>query len=160
MSTKPQQKSQSRHAPAARAGSPLRGNTILFLGIAIALGLFAIQARQLWFTQDDAYISYRYARNALDGQGLVFNTGERVEGYTNFLWVIWLIAAGRLGVGFDLAAKVLGILSAAGMIVLAALLCRRAWEAVSHSPGHWAGAAGAILLGVNGSFAYWSISGL
>src|SRR5688500_13130256 len=34
---------------------------------------------------DDAYISYRYAHNLLAGLGLVFNAGERVEGYTNFL---------------------------------------------------------------------------
>jgi hypothetical protein len=37
---------------------------------------------------DDAYISFRYARNLLDGNGLVFNPGERVEGYTNFLYVL------------------------------------------------------------------------
>jgi arabinofuranosyltransferase len=39
---------------------------------------------------DDAFISYRYARNLLEGFGLVFNAGERVEGYTNFLWTVWL----------------------------------------------------------------------
>ena len=39
---------------------------------------------------DDAFISYRYARNLLEGLGLVFNAGERVEGYTNFLWTVWL----------------------------------------------------------------------
>ena len=44
------------------------------------------------FLCDDAYISFRYVENALIGRGLVFNPGERVEGYTNFLWVIELIA--------------------------------------------------------------------
>lgn len=39
-------------------------------------------------TIDDAYISLRYARNLVHGDGLVFNPGERVEGYTNFLWVL------------------------------------------------------------------------
>ncbi|MCX7999196.1 MAG: hypothetical protein N3A69_09650, partial [Leptospiraceae bacterium] len=37
---------------------------------------------------DDAFISFRYAKNLMDGLGLVFNTGEFVEGYTNFLWTI------------------------------------------------------------------------
>ena len=37
---------------------------------------------------DDAYISYRYARHLAEGHGLVFNVGERVEGYTNFLFVL------------------------------------------------------------------------
>lgn len=43
------------------------------------------------FAQDDAFISLRYARNLADGHGLVFNVGDRVEGYTNFLWT-WLLS--------------------------------------------------------------------
>ncbi len=39
---------------------------------------------------DDAFISYRYARNFAQGQGLVFNEGERVEGYSNFLYILLL----------------------------------------------------------------------
>ena len=45
-----------------------------------------------WFLCDDAFISFRYARNLLEGHGLVFNPGERVEGYTNLLWVLELAA--------------------------------------------------------------------
>ena len=40
------------------------------------------------FIQDDAFISFRYADNFVRGKGLVWNTGEKVEGYTNFLWTI------------------------------------------------------------------------
>lgn len=36
---------------------------------------------------DDAMISMRYAYNLAHGQGLVWNAGEYVEGYTNPLWV-------------------------------------------------------------------------
>ena len=39
---------------------------------------------------EDAYISFRYARNLVEGHGLVFNVGEKVEGYTNFLWTLLL----------------------------------------------------------------------
>jgi len=42
---------------------------------------------------DDAYISYRYAKNLEMGRGLVFNPGERVEAYTNFLYVLLLVPA-------------------------------------------------------------------
>src|SRR5688572_14492820 len=42
---------------------------------------------------DDAWISYRYARNLSEGHGLVFNEGERVEGYSNLLYVL-LMAVG------------------------------------------------------------------
>jgi len=52
------------------------------------------------FGLDDAYISYRFAENWVQGQGLVFNPGERVEGYSNFLHVA-LIALGRLAIAGD-----------------------------------------------------------
>ena len=40
-----------------------------------------------WGT-DDAYITYRYAQNLIGGHGLVYNLGERIEGYSNFLFVL------------------------------------------------------------------------
>jgi arabinofuranosyltransferase len=58
---------------------------------------------------DDAYISYRYAWNLAHGHGLVYNPGEVVEGYTNFLWTIfsWLsIVAGQHPAGPALAANI------------------------------------------------------
>ena len=42
---------------------------------------------------DDAFISYRYARNLEAGKGLVFNPGERVEAYSNFLYVLLMVPA-------------------------------------------------------------------
>ncbi|MXX76578.1 MAG: hypothetical protein F4210_11855 [Holophagales bacterium] len=54
------------------------------------LVVLAWLASAAWFLCDDAFISFRYARNLVEGQGLVFNPGERVEGYTNFLWVLEL----------------------------------------------------------------------
>jgi arabinofuranosyltransferase len=41
------------------------------------------------FIQDDAYISFIYSRNLIRGDGLTW-FGNYVEGYTNFLWVIWI----------------------------------------------------------------------
>ena len=63
------------------------------LGLVVALGL--AWAWSLCWASDDAYISFRYATNLARGQGLVFNPGERVEGYTNFLWTV--IVAGLIG---------------------------------------------------------------
>ena len=53
-------------------------------------------ASAAWFLCDDAFISFRYARNVVEGHGLVFNPGERVEGYSNFSWVLELAALWRL----------------------------------------------------------------
>ncbi|MCC6547798.1 hypothetical protein IT570_11585 [Candidatus Sumerlaeota bacterium] len=42
---------------------------------------------------DDAWITFRYARNLALGEGFVFNAGEALEGYSNFLWVLVSSAA-------------------------------------------------------------------
>lgn len=46
---------------------------------------------------DDAYISLRYARNLVEGEGLVYNPGEWVEGYTNLAWTLMLALGMALG---------------------------------------------------------------
>jgi hypothetical protein len=57
--------------------------------LAAAAVLLIFQAVNMGFSfQDDAYISLRYARNLAMGEGLVYNPGEPVEGYTNFLWTV------------------------------------------------------------------------
>jgi hypothetical protein len=149
-----------RPKPVRPDNTALTANLVLILGIVIAAAYFIYNARSLWFTQDDAFISYRYAKNALEGHGLVFNIGERVEGYTNFLWVVWLMLCGLIGIDFDPAAKALGIASGIGMIILGALLARHAWRQIYDKGSEWAGVAGALIVGVNGSVAYWSVSGL
>ena len=40
---------------------------------------------------DDAYITYRYAQNFFNGQGLVYNPGEYVEGYSNLLYTLLIV---------------------------------------------------------------------
>lgn len=54
------------------------------------------------FIQDDAFTSLRYVKNFVEGNGLVFNIGEKVEGYTNFLWVILLSGIYKAGLLFKL----------------------------------------------------------
>ena len=60
------------------------------------------------YTSDDAYISYRYARNLSDGLGLVWNPGEHVEGYSNFLWVVLLALLHLAGDDIVLTGRWLG----------------------------------------------------
>ncbi len=50
----------------------------------------ALLVHRLWFLADDAFISFRFARNFALGHGLRYNLGEHVpvEGYSNFLWVM------------------------------------------------------------------------
>src|SRR5262249_29142195 len=41
------------------------------------------------YASEDAYITFRYARNLVLGYGLVFNPGERVMGFSSPLWTLW-----------------------------------------------------------------------
>ncbi len=85
------------------------------------LALLGWLASVSWFLTDDAFISFRYVRNLLEGHGLVFNVGERVEGYSNFLWVLELAAVwGILGIKPEHAAPWLSVIYTAATI--AALL--------------------------------------
>lgn len=71
---------------------------------------------------DDAFISFRYAVNLANGQGLVFNPGERVEGYTNFLWIILLAICKYLGLEPIRSSKALSALAAFGILVVMYLI--------------------------------------
>jgi len=142
---------------------------------AIAAG-FVVHCVSLNFTQDDAFISYRYVRNLIQGHGLVFNPGERVEGYTNFLWIIVLAAFARFGANVITLSKILGVAAGCGALILtysiSDLLIRTEYAGadsghkVSPAAGkltrpHWTFALfPPILLASNSAFAYWSISGL
>jgi arabinofuranosyltransferase len=52
---------------------------------------FVVDGERFFTLFDDAMISMRYAKNLANGYGLVWNPGgERVEGYTNPLWVFFM----------------------------------------------------------------------
>ncbi len=64
---------------------------LLLLGLVVAL---VVPQALLWnHTCDDAFISYRYLLNLRAGHGLVFNAGERVEGFSHPLWMALMIPA-------------------------------------------------------------------
>src|ERR1035437_4307958 len=53
-------------------------------------GSYRINGTRYFCLFDDAMISMRYARNLAEGHGLVWNPGERVEGYTNLAWTLFM----------------------------------------------------------------------
>src|ERR1700733_14661069 len=102
---------QEQEEPGARAIPPLH----LVLGLLLPAVLLVVNmARVGSFTIDDAYISFRYARNLAHGLGLVYNAGEHIEGYTNFFWTVLLAVGVKVGLDPVLLAKVLGGIAACG----------------------------------------------
>jgi len=133
-----------------------RGDRIALgaLGLLLALGV----ARAIWlaWTSDDAFISFRYAENLVSGDGLVYNAGERVEGYSNLLWTLMLATAVQLGVPIVLAAQGLGILTYA---TLALCLAHRSWSRHRSLGLPFLPLAAALVL-VSSDFHEWSTGGL
>ncbi len=69
------------------------------------------------FFSDDALISMRYAERLSAGEGLTWTDGERVEGYSDLLWVLILAALHWFDSDVILAARVVGILGALAAVV-------------------------------------------
>lgn len=108
---------------------PMNGGKLFWL---VALGVLAAgHGYGMAWTSDDAFISFRYALNFIRGDGLVFNVGEKVEGYTNFLWTIWIALGLKLGADAEAWANIWSIASYVGCILLLAQL---AWKRNSRPP--------------------------
>jgi len=111
--------------PAVRrrlAALPPRAWTIAALAIAV---LAVAWAWHLCWLSDDAFISFRYSRNWARGDGLVFNAGERVEGYTNFLWTALLALPALVGLDIPATALALDLAAFVGVLWLVQRLATR-----------------------------------
>ena len=146
-------------APTASAPAlpPAIPDVVAWAGIALALVVLALHVRTYSFLTDDSFISFRYARNLVHGNGLVFNPGgERVEGYTNLLWVLLLAAFAAVGLSMEHMASVLSI---AATFALFGVVVRFAWVRLP-AGRRWIAVIPALFLASTRSFAVWATSGL
>ena len=109
------------------------------------------------FVQDDAFISFHYARSLAEGQGLTW-FGVRVEGYTNFLWVLWL-ALGHL-----MRADAVVFAHVTGLLLFGAVLWMT-WDLAQSlsEPGKratWTAGLAVLLLATNYSVSCYATGGL
>jgi arabinofuranosyltransferase len=116
-----------RPTPHGDPGSPplrfLEKIWYLLIGFLILTAVFL--AWKLHWICDDTFITLLYVEHWIDGEGIVYNPGERVEGYTHFLWM--LILAGIRNIGLDPVpgSQVVGVACYACILLLSALLsCR------------------------------------
>jgi arabinofuranosyltransferase len=106
---------------------------------------------------DDAFIVYRYARNLARGDGFVFNSGERVEGVTCFLWTVALAPFSAAGAPLPRVAPALSALAGLCCLVLVA---RRHAEIEGRDRVVLRDLLTPVLLAATPSFAYWSVGAL
>jgi arabinofuranosyltransferase len=125
-------------ATRTRSGWPGFAMAVLFLLASLVL--------HRHFFHDDAYIVLRYAQRWLAGQGLTWNAGERVEGFSSPFWLVQVALLGRLGLALPFAARVLGLAYAVATVLL--------WYRARAAP------AGLLALVTVPGFAMWSWGGL
>jgi hypothetical protein len=91
---------------------------ILFVGLFLTL-------RYAWLL-DDAFIYFRYVDNLLYlDRGLVYNSGEYVEGFSSPLWTLLLIALRSIGLDYWWITRIVALLAYAGFWAMAVALHRR-----------------------------------
>jgi hypothetical protein len=121
---------------------------------------FVIDGRRYFSLFDDAMISMRYGRMLAEGHGLVWNAGEPpVEGYTNFLWTIWMAALHLVPMPdrfMPLAVSLTGALLLVGCVVLVVrIVVRLAPDAPATGP-----IAGALAVALAYPLAFWTLRGM
>ncbi|MFT3923614.1 MAG: hypothetical protein QM778_13875 [Myxococcales bacterium] len=102
---------------------------------------------------DDAYIHMHVARNLAEGNGPVFNVGERVEVSTSPAWTLCVAALMRLGIPDRLSLELVSVTSGVLACIAAALL----GNLLAGSFGAW---LAPVLLGTLAGFVAWVGSGM
>ena len=97
-----------------------------------AFGVAYAVYRVAWLS-DDAYITFRYVRNTLEGHGAVFNLGERVQGFTHPFWFLLLLVGSHITPLESLAVWLSLGLTATAVAILARLYRYRVWETTCFS---------------------------
>jgi len=112
---------------------------------------------RFWWLCDDAYISFRYARNWATGAGVRYNLGEHVpvEGYSNFLWVAAGALVEVLGGAQEVVLPWLSFALGSLALWLVFRLARRVFEVPLPCA-----ALGTLTLAASPPFAVWSTGGL
>lgn len=126
----------------------------------LAAPLAVLMWSQLLFAgyiKDDAFISLRYARNLIEGHGLVFNLSEPpLEGYSNFLWVLLEATGLALGAAPGPLASGLSMMAAALAVVTTFALARR----LGVLDRDWTAMIAAVAFASTTTMRVWSQAGL
>lgn len=132
-------------------------NPVALCAAAVAAALFVSQTAWLdTVLIDDAYISFSFSKNLALGNGPVYSHGLRVEGYSNFLWVVLVAIPLLIDAAFSplLAARVMAVPFA----LMLAWATHRLVLVATRS--QLAAAAALLVLGANTDLATAFLSGL
>jgi len=126
--------------------------------ILLCLFLILVGIHMLYYggwTHDDPFITFHYVENVINGKGFVFNEGERLEGYSNFLFLLMLIPAAIFQIGLLGVAKMYGFFAVLGTILLLYSFISEYYPDVKRR--HF---LILLLLALSGNIALWAVSGM
>jgi hypothetical protein len=107
----------------------------VYYGTFILKTSFLVNGERYFCLQDDAMISMRYAKNLAHGFGLVWNPGgERLEGFTNPLWVLFMAGLHLLPIPASKVSLLVQI-SAAALLLLNLGFVANVSRQADYSPG-------------------------
>jgi arabinofuranosyltransferase len=123
----------------------------------LALVPYLVLVRGFWWVDEDAFISFRFAYNLARGEGLRFNLGEHVpvEGYSNFLWVLWSSLIEFVGGDVTFWVPLTSALAGAVLLYRVFIVLRS-----DLGLNLWLATLATLSLAVFPPFAVWSTSGL
>ena len=130
-----------------------------FYAAFIARTSFDVAGERYFTLFDDSMISMRYARNLVEGHGLVWNPGASpVEGYSNLLWTV-LMGVLHVLPGPDSQTSVLVMVTGAGLLIGTALVVRRI--ALALAPDRTGAATAAMALtALYYPLVFWTLRGM
>lgn len=90
-----------------------RADRNLVASCCLVCAVLVLHVAHYWpYLCDDTLISLRYAQRLVQGLGLTWSEGIRVEGYSNLLWVLLNAGLGALGANLIWAARTLAFVGA------------------------------------------------
>jgi arabinofuranosyltransferase len=136
-----------RHEPGRLTRWLLIGGVVV-----LAAGIF------LWsntpYDIDDAPITYRYARNIAEGNGFVYNIGERILGTSTPLFTLVLAALHTAGIPIPLASNALNLVASVAVVAVTMALVRELTDSF------WTALLAGLMLLVQDSFVRYSMAGM
>lgn len=133
--------------------------TFAFYLVFILRTAFLVHGEAYFTLFDDAMISMGYARNLAEGHGLVWNPGERVEGYSNFLWTLWMATLHRLPLPMSKTSLAVMLSGAALLLALLGVVAATARN-LTGVRRSWAGLFAVFLTGFSFPLVYWTLRGM
>lgn len=125
---------------------------IPFLVLAVSVSAF------LNYIKDDTFITFRFSRNLVEWGEIAFNHGTRVEGYTNFLWMVILSIPVIFKIDQTVFAKIVSFIFSTGAVFYlfktVSFLNRESRLGIISS------VSTAVIFASGTSFALWTMSGL